>query len=420
MTDNKAENLFRRQAIQALRQKRPGRPICLMPRPWMWLNSLLLALFIGAAVFLGSVEYARKETVRGWLVSRPAAVRITHNVSATIDKITRRPGEHVAAGEVLVYLSNNSMGADGNSKDEQLLRQLRQDVAELETQLQLSQQRLRIDNESLQSQMYDIDREIASTEQQIQEQQRSMGVGNDQLSRIASAAKKGAVSDWSLMQQRRDHLGLQQELSALQQNLARLRRSRESMYGQQAALPLEFRIEQSDLRMQRSRLTQQIAELETRRLSVLKSPVSGTVTSVDAHAGNRVTAGQLLLTVLPDDVELDAELYVPSRAAGLIRTGQSVRLQYDAFPYQEFGAFPGRIAHISEFISLPADLPHPFPLQEVSYKVRVQISNTRIRTELGNASLRPGMLLVADIVLENRKLIDWLLDSLRLRRHAPA
>tara|TARA_R110002096_G_scaffold298200_1_gene492705 strand:+ start:1371 stop:2633 length:1263 start_codon:yes stop_codon:yes gene_type:complete len=419
MSETKAENLFRRQAIQALRQKRPGRPICLMPKPWMWLNGLLLALFIAAAVFLGNIEYARKETVRGWLVSRPAAIRITHNVSASIDKIVRGPGEHVVAGEVLVYLSNNSIGADGTSKDEQLLRQLRQDVVELEAQLQLSQQRLHINDNSLKTQMHDIDREIASIEQQIQEQQRSMGVGNDQLSRIASAAQKGAVSDWSLMQQRRDQLGLQQELSTLQQKLAGLRRSRESMYGRQAALPLEFRIEQSDLRVQRSRLTQQIAELETRRLSVLTSPVSGTVTSIDAHTGNRVAAGQLLLTVLPDDVELDAELYVPSRAAGLIRTGQQVRLQYDAFPYQEFGAFPGRIAHISEIISLPADLPHPFPLQEVSYKVRVQISNTRIRTELGNASLRPGMLLVAEIVLENRRLIDWLLDSLRWRRRVP-
>lgn len=420
MTDSKAENLFRQQAIQALRKKRPGRPICLMPKPWMWLNGLLLAAFVVAAVFLGNVEYARKETVRGWLVARPAAVRITHNVSASIDSVVRRPGEHVAAGEALVYLSNNSMGADGHSKDEQLLLQLRQDVAELETQLQLSQQRLRIDSESLQTQVQDIDSEIASTEQQIREQQRSVSVGNDQLSRITSAAEKGAVSDWSLMQQHRDHLGLQQELATLQQNLARLRRSRESMYGRQAALPLEFRIEQSDLRVQRSRLTQQIAELETRRLSVLTSPVSGTVTSVDAHAGNRVAAGQLLLTVLPDDVELHAELYVPSRAAGLIRTGQQVRLQYDAFPYQEFGAFPGRIAHISEFISLPADLPHPFPLREVSYRVRVQISNTRIRTELGDANLRPGMLLVADIVLENRSLIDWLLDSLRLHGPVPA
>ena len=39
MKDANREGLFRQQAIQAISQKTRGRPICVMPRPWLWLHN---------------------------------------------------------------------------------------------------------------------------------------------------------------------------------------------------------------------------------------------------------------------------------------------------------------------------------------------------------------------------------------------
>jgi membrane fusion protein len=89
---------------------------------------------------------------------------------------------------------------------------------------------------------------------------------------------------------------------------------------------------------------------------------------------------------------------------------------YDAFPQQKFGAFSGRVEHVSDYVLLPADIPQTFPLREATYKVVIAIDYLAV--EIGEASvpLRPGMLLAAEIVLDKRTLVDWLLEPLRLRR----
>ena len=166
-------------------------------------------------------------------------------------------------------------------------------------------------------------------------------------------------------------------------------------------------------------LLQQIAEQDSRRLSVLESPLSGTVASVEVHAGYSATPGQLLMTVLPSDLELAAEVFVPSRAAGFVQPGQVVRIAYDAFPQLKFGTFTGRITRISKFVLLPDEIPQTFSQREATYKIRIAIDESSIETSIGAAGLRPGMLLAADIVLEKRNLIDWLLEPLRLRRSTP-
>lgn len=412
MSNIQAENLFRQQAIQALRQKKPGRPICLMPRAWLWLIALVFLLLAAAAVFLATVEYARKESARGWLVSSPGVIRIAHASVASVQDVVRGVGQHVQAGEPLIYLSSDSLLPGGQGKHEELLSQLRRDLLEIDSQLALSLQHQELDSGSLSAQLQVADAEIALLAKQVSDQQRQIVVGNDQLQRLETAAARGAVSEWEVLRQRRDLGSLQQALSVLQQNMTSQQKIRESISSREEGVPLQSRRERSELRLQRSRLTQQIAEHESQRLSVIHSPVDGTVASVEVHAGNIVAAQSLLMTVLPDNIELSAEIYIPSRAAGLVRAGQEVRLHYDAFPQQEFGLFRGTIKHVSEFVLLPKDLPQAFALPEASYRLSVAIERTQVMTDLGSASLRPGMLLVAEIVLENRTLLDWLLEPL--------
>jgi membrane fusion protein len=133
---------------------------------------------------------------------------------------------------------------------------------------------------------------------------------------------------------------------------------------------------------------------------------------VEAHAGNAAIPQQLLMTILPANIELTAEIYVPSRAVGFIHPGQKVRLVYDAFPRQKFGTFEGRVERISDFVLLPGDVPNTFSFQEATYRVHVTINDAQVGTKVGAAGLRPGMLLMAEMVLEKRTLIDWFLEPL--------
>ena len=160
---------------------------------------------------------------------------------------------------------------------------------------------------------------------------------------------------------------------------------------------------------------QRITQSESARLEVIESPIDGTLATLDLVPGNTVRPQQLLATVMPGDSILAADVYVPSRAVGLIAPGQRVRLRFDAFPHEQFGMANGRVESVAEYVLLPSDVPSTFGLQEASYKVRIALERDYVTDAHGRYGLKPGMLLVAEIVLENRRLVDWLRARFDLR-----
>lgn len=410
------ENLFRRQAVESLSKKMPGRPICLMPRPWFWLNGLLVILFLSSALFITSAEYARTETVRGWLISRSGVVRVANNTAAVVSEVTRMPGDRVSVGEPLIYLSTDSTLSDGSGKSEQVLVQLREEMLEIDTQLDLSRQQQEMESAGLTRQLRAFDKEVRALLSRIDDQRHRIDMSREKLRRVEGVVDSGAVTEWDVLRQREEVGTEEQDLARLERDIANQQRERERLTGRRDSMPLQARIQRSTLRARRMQLSQQIAEQESRRLSVLMAPVTGVIASIEVRAGDSIAPRQLLMTVLPEDMDLAAEIYVPSRAAGFIRPGQTVHISYDAFPQQKFGTFNGQIERVSSFVVLPGEVPQPFPIPEATYKVQVEIHDTAISTSIGVADLRPGMLLAAEIVLEKRNLVDWLLEPLRIRR----
>jgi membrane fusion protein len=52
----------------------------------------------------------------------------------------------------------------------------------------------------------------------------------------------------------------------------------------------------------------------------------------------------LQVEIVPNDSVLQAELFVPTRAIGLVQPGHEVRILYEAFPYQQFGTYSGKVS----------------------------------------------------------------------------
>ena len=412
------EDLFRKQAIQSLSRKMPGRPICLIPSPWAWLSLLVMLLFVSAGVLAGTAEYSRKESVRGWLVSRTGIVRVTARSAAVVREVARQPGDQVTAGDPLIYLSTDSTLAGGDSKIQKVLAQLRQEVLEVDRQTALSKQQQQFEEESLGQQLESFDMEVVALASRLDDQRRRLGLSAEKLRRLESALTDGAVTQWDVIKQKEEVEVTAQEFRRLQQDIANQQRERKQLSGGEKRLAVQAEIQRSTLRARRMQLSQRIAEQEAQRLSVMETPITGVVGSVEVHAGNSVSPQQLLVTVVPQDADLAAEVFVPSRAAGFVRPGQRVQIAYDAFPQEKFGTFEGQIRRISEYVLLPGEIPQTFPIREATYKIQIALTSSSIDTSLGVVRLRPGMLLAADIILEKRNLADWLLEPLRLRRSA--
>lgn len=391
-----------------------------MPRPWLWLGGFIVVFAAIAVLFLATAEYSRKETVRGWLVSRDGVARITHNTAGIVDSIAMASGESVRVGDPVIYLSRDTFMEDGRSSSDEMLQQFRQQVEALDRRAELFQTEATIEGDAIASQLQGLELAQRALSQQKIEQQRRLDAASDKLTLLKSAAQSGAATQWEVLRQEDERAVLKQALAEIQQNEMALNRERERLTARAMRLPVETERSISSLMSERSQLLQKITGQESARRVVLKSPITGKLASLEIHKGSTVLPDQLLATVLPENMTMLAEVYVPSSAIGFIKPGQHARLMYDAFPLQQFGTFAGEVHSVSDFILMPSEVPQTFFLREATFKVQIAIRKDSILFESGGAPLRPGMLLAAEIILESRSLLDWLLEPIRLRKRDAA
>ena len=76
----------------------------------------------------------------------------------------------------------------------------------------------------------------------------------------------------------------------------------------------------------------------------------------------------------------------------------------------------GRIVQVSQTILTGGDGAIPVSLKEAAYRIVVKLDRPDIDAGGKKIPLQPGMLLKADIILEKRPLITWLISPLLTAR----
>jgi membrane fusion protein len=136
---------------------------------------------------------------------------------------------------------------------------------------------------------------------------------------------------------------LNQQIAAKQSQLTEARFSL-------SQLPTVMAQKVQSLRNDLSAADQRIAEIKGRSAYAIRAPVSGRVSTLQATVGQNADPQRLQLEIVPEDAVLHAELFVPARAIGFVEAGQPVRILYDAFPYQHFGTYRGHVVKVSQTI----------------------------------------------------------------------
>ena len=160
MQTRQTENLFRQNAIDALATALDGRPVAIMPKAWVRLSACCVAFAVCAGLFMSQVEYARKETVRGWLVAEPGVVRLAHNDFATVTLIERKAGDVVRQGDRIVRLSSGVTLDSAEDAVLLVLESLREQLARLEEREVLAREQFGVEHRDLDSQLQGIGEEI--------------------------------------------------------------------------------------------------------------------------------------------------------------------------------------------------------------------------------------------------------------------
>lgn len=138
---------------------------------------------------------------------------------------------------------------------------------------------------------------------------------------------------------------------------------------------------------------------------LVKAPTSGIIQGINTrYQGGLLQANETLCTISPEG-DLIGECYVPTRDIGLLKVGQPVRYQMEAFDYNYFGVLTGRVAMIDNDFTAINNTP--------VFKVRCSFDSTQLHLKNGfTGKLKKGLNFQARFIVARRSLWQLLYDKM--------
>ena len=404
--------LFRPQAVTAATAETRVPAMPPAPMSWRILTGFLMLIAATAVVFVSTAGYARKETAAGVLAPTTGAVRVITARAGLVADLMVKEGDEVEAGQILLTLDSRQMLQEGGSLEASLtaalLRQthlLREQIAAEETRASTESARIRAVLASTQT-------ELASLRAERALQLERIALAGERLGILRRLQADGHVAKAEQREQESVWLSERQTLIALDREIAAAEAAEAEAEAERDQLAPQIASRLAELRSLLADVEQRKLEVTARGAQVVRAPVSGRVAAVQATVGSPVDPGRPVLTLMPKGSELRAELYVASRAIGFVAIGQRVRLMYDAFPFQRFGTYSGIVESVSGTVFTPQDATGAFPIKEPAYRVVARLDRQEVDAFGRSVSLQPDMTVMADIVLEERSVLEWLLEPL--------
>ena len=407
--------LFRSEALEAKRTGWLGGISLAQPlRLWL-LTASAIAVAIVVALFLTMGTYTRRSSVVGQLVPSQGLASVLAPATGVVSRVEVPEGGKVIEGQALAVVTVPRATLGGGNTQVALEQRLENRRAGLESAQGAQQQLQAARGDGLASQVAAAQRELVQVEAEIDTRKQQVRIANETLDRLRSLGDKKYVGVLQIKQQESSVLAHTADMQALQRQAIGIRRVIAQLRQALAELPGQQQATDANHARDLALLEQEQLETQARGALAVVAPLGGVVSALLVKPGQAVQAGQPLLSLLPGDGTLEAELLVPSRAIGFISTGDSVLLRYQAFPYQKFGHHEGKVARISRSALSTGDLGalvgNP-QSGEPLYRVTVALVRQDVLAFGEKEPLKPGMLLDADILGERRRLIEWIFEPL--------
>lgn len=161
-------------------------------------------------------------------------------------------------------------------------------------------------------------------------------------------------------------------------------------------------------------------QLHKNTLLELKAPQAGIVKEIATHTpGTVVTPGTVLVTIVPSDEPLIAEVQIKNADSGFIIPNTAAKVKVSSYPFQKYGMVEGEVVHFSADASETAGgrqeevNPEGRLAVTANYKAHIKLKAQNLKRDDQTFRLLPGMQVVAEIHLGSRSIIEYLLSPVQ-------
>jgi HlyD family secretion protein len=242
----------------------------------------------------------------------------------------------------------------------------------------------------------DIARELEATRQQLQ--------------------LKEAGTRLSVLGARSERLSLEEQLSTAVAEASDCLRQAEKLRAEIDAFAQNWRREVLqrlvDVRRELEAVAQQHTVASKRsELSLLRAPVDGVVLELAKRSvGSVVEAAETLVTLVPRDAEIVAQVEIGTRDIGHVTLGDLARIKLDPLPFQHHGTLTGLVRTISDDALASA---HDGGGDRMRvYQTRIALDPPRLRNVPASFRLLPGMSVSAEVKVGTRTVASYALHPL--------
>jgi len=411
-------SLFRPEAVAARGQQWLGRVQLVRPLSLSLLTVGAMVMLLVVGSFIALAGYTRKATTGGVLVPDRGLIRMVPAASGVVLERRVSEGQAVQAGDVLFVLAleRPQMNAEVQGRVQRSLEERQRSLQASVRQQQAlsSSQQAALDRrlQSLAGELGQLDAESGLVQQRL-------ALARQALARLESLQREQFISSAQVQSKSEELLGVQAAAQGLARQRAALEREREDLLGQRQALPLLAGGVTGSIERELALLSREAAEVDAERQVLVRAPQAGTVSALLADPGQSVSPASALASLVPAGAALQAHLYAPSSAMGFVRTGQAVRMRFEAFPYQKYGLVSGRVVQVSRTPLAGSEMAAlslaPAGAAGAGAQPLFRITVALDESGLSGAVALPlvaGMRMSADVLLERRRLIEWLFEPL--------
>ena len=419
-------------------------PPARLPRAVMYTVGVLFVILMVWAIF-GKLDIIA--SAEGRLVPETYIKIVQPSDAGIVQEILVKEGEQVKQGQVLMRMDTQIAEADAKTIGNDLAMrslQLRRIDAELAGQAlvkgrddpsdlfhqiesQYHDRRLSYTDalEQAQDALKKSQNEYHSAKEVLSKLQQITPILKQQADSYADMGKDGYVPQMTVLDKQRDYLEKSQDLRAQQLTVASLEAAVSQAKKQIDQITSKYR---SDLQNERVEAGGQHRKLEQDWLKQehksglleLKAPQSGIVKDIATHTiGTVVSPGTVLLSIVPENEPLVAEIMVKNDDVGFVYPHQKVKVKLAAYPFTEYGMLEGEVTRIqadSDSDTQTKDQSQSKDKQQSPpsvYKAIISLSSQVFESQGKKLKLVPGMQVVAEINQGNRTVMKYLLSPVR-------
>jgi hemolysin D len=310
----------------------------------------------------------------GRLVPRAEPLKLSVPQGGIVSKVMVDVGTEVRAGQPILEIDSFREAADAAQDRHQL------EVAKAEAV------RYRESAGTLEA-------STANLKQELVNEQQALTLIMQEAKELHEGFDGGAVSLFEVQAKERDVADTQARIAQLKSDLNRSDEQSEQ----------DRRLETESYQAIQTAQIKLTRDNEVKQKTILSAPTAGVVTFMSSlRPGRYIAANDVAATILPGDEPLLAEVWIPNDSMRRIKPQLPVRMKLNAYPYQQFGLLPGTIVSVD-----------PDANEAGAYRAWIKPDRLTLDGAHGPEALRTGLTLTAEIVVDQRSVLDVILDPIR-------